>query len=201
MRRPAAGLAPNRLPDPMALGRKPLTAFLCASALVLAAGCGDDQGVGGQSGEPHREGLSVELEGVEYTVYITRELNLKTPPDQAYYNGPEAPPGQAYFGVFLQVCNPKGPPKRTAEHFKVLDNQGNEFEPTEVEENNPFAYHPRTLSEKRCIPQAGSVAQLGPTEASMLLFKLPLSNTENRPLELEIEGPTEGGSEAVELDL
>jgi hypothetical protein len=181
----------------MALGRKFLTVLLCAFALALAAGCGKEH----SAGEPHREGLSIELEGVEYTVYITRELNLKIPPDQAYYNGPEAPPGQAYFGVFLQVCNPKGAPKRTAEEFKVVDNQGNEFEPTEIEEKNPFAYHPQTLGEKRCIPQAGSVAQLGPSEASMLLFKLPLSNTENRPLELEIEGPTEGGSEAVELDL
>ena len=40
-----------------------------------------------------------------------------------------------------------------------------------------------------CIPEAGSVAQLGPTAGSMLLFRLPLENTENRPLELEIEGP------------
>ena len=181
----------------MAPGRKSLTAFLCASALALLAGCGSSP----EEGEPHREGLSVELEGVEYTVYITRELNLKIPPDQAYYNGPEAPPGQAYFGVFLQVCNPKGAPKRTAEEFKVLDNQGNEFEPTEIEEKNPFAYHPRTLGKKECIPQAGSVAQLGPTEAAMLLFKLPLSATENRPLELEVEAPTAPEHATFELDL
>jgi hypothetical protein len=187
----------------MALRRKPMIAALCAAALVAVAGCGtsDDQGAGGLSGEPHREGLSVELAGVEYTVYITRELNLKIPPDQAYFNGPEAPPGQTYYGVFLQVCNPKGSPKRTADAFKVVDNQGNEFEPTELEPKNPFAYHPRTLAEKRCIPQAGSVAQLGPTEASMLLFKLPLSNTENRPLELEIEAPDTAESKSIELDL
>ena len=32
------------------------------------------------------------------------------------------------------------------------------------------------------------MAQLGPTAGSMLLFQFPLQNTENRPLELEIQG-------------
>jgi len=42
-----------------------------------------------------------------------------------------------------------------------------------------------------CIPEEGSVAQLGPTAGSMLLFRLPLENTEYRPLELEIQGEGE----------
>jgi hypothetical protein len=171
--------------------------FAAIFALVLAlAGCG-----GEKQPNPAREGLTVSLGGVEYTVYITRELNLKIPPDQAYYNGPEAPPGQVYYGVFLQTCNPGGGPKPTADSFKVVDNQGNEFEPTPIEAKNPFAYHPRLLAKKECIPQSGSVAQLGPTEASMLLFKLPLSNTENRPLELEIQAPRVAESKSIELDL
>jgi len=32
------------------------------------------------------------------------------------------------------------------------------------------------------------VAQLGPSAGSMLLFRLPLENTEYRPLELEVQG-------------
>jgi hypothetical protein len=35
----------------------------------------------------------------------------------------------------------------------------------------------------------------------MLLFKIPLSNTENRPLELEIEAPRVAESKSIELDL
>jgi len=182
----------------MVLRRKSTTAAVCAVVLAVLAGCGNKNE---ESSAPTTEGLSVTLEGVEYTVYITRELNLKTPPDQAYYNGPEAPPGQTLYGVFLKTCNLKGGPKRTADTFKVTDNQGNVFEPTKVEEKNPFAYQPRTLPAQECIPQAGSVAQLGPTEASMLLFKLPLSNTENRPLELEIEAPTAPEHKTIELDL
>ena len=46
----------------------------------------------------------------------------------------------------------------------------------------PFAYHPRLLGKEDCIPESGSVAQLGPTAGSMLLFQFPLQNTENRPL-------------------
>jgi hypothetical protein len=180
----------------MLLRRKSATAAVCAVVLALLAGCGNREPSG-----PSIEGLTVTLEGVDYTVYITRELNLKVPPDQAYYHGPEAPPGQTLYGVFIQACNLKGKPKRTAEAFKVTDNQGNVFEPTEVGGDNPFAYQPRTLAAKECIPQAGSVAQLGPTEASMLLFKLPLSNTENRPLELEIEAPTAPEHKTIELDL
>ena len=79
-------------------------------------------------------------------------------------------------------------PRGTVEEFKVVDNQGNEFEPEELPEDNRFAYHARELEPKECIPEAGSVAQLGPTAGTMLLFRLPLQTTENRPLELEIEG-------------
>ena len=59
---------------------------------------------------------------------------------------------------------------------------------------------PRTLAPKECIPQAGSVAQLGPAAGSMLLFELPLETIENRPLELEIEGE-EGETLVYELDI
>jgi hypothetical protein len=79
-----------------------------------------------------------------------------------------------------------------------VDNQGNEFEPEELPEENHFAYHARELLPDECIPEAGSVAQLGPTAGSMLLFRLPLANTEYRPLELEIEG---SGDEHLTFEL
>ena len=90
--------------------------------------------------------------------------------------------------MFIQVCNRSKDTHQTAENFIIKDNQGNEFEPEELPEDNAFAYHARELEPNECIPEAGSVAQLGPTAGSMLLFRLPLQNTEYRPLELEIEG-------------
>jgi hypothetical protein len=184
-----------------------------ACALVLAASLGvsacGKQGTykGKLQGfdEPAREGLAVPLGGLEYNVFITRELNLRIPPDKAYYDGPEPPKGETLYGVFLRVCNKGDKPRRSAEHFKVLDNQDNEFEPTELPADNSFAYHPRTLDPGKCLPEEGSVAELGPTEGAMLLFKLPVANTENRPLELEIERPPgQGGKHeklAFELDI
>jgi hypothetical protein len=166
-----------------------LTLLACLAALAVgAAACGEDEpGVD----EPAREGLALPLGGVDYNVFITRQLNPAIPPDNAYVEGPEPAPGETLYGIFLQACNPSDEPLTTIDEFKVVDNQGNEFEPEELPENNRFAYHPRELDPKECIPEAGSVAQLGPTAGSMLLFKLPLQTTENRPLELEMRGEGE----------
>ena len=176
--------------------RLALAACLLGLSVGVAA-CGDEeQGVD----EPAREGLALELDGVDYNVFITRQLNPEIAPDNTYYTGPEPPPDETLYGVFIQACNNSDDSRRSAEDFKVVDNQGNEFEPEELEPDNAFAYQPKELLPEQCIPEAGSVAQLGPTAGSMLLFKLPLQTTENRPLELEIEG--EGDEHLTfELDL
>jgi hypothetical protein len=200
----ALGPGLNRLRLPMVLRRTTTAAgFAVALALTLGGltGCGKADEVPGKD-EPAREGLAIPLDGVEYNVFITRELNLRIPPDSAYYEGPAAPKGQTLYGVFLEACNKGKRPRRATGRFKVVDNQGSEFEPTELPKDNQFAYHPRVLNPDECIPEAGSVAQQGPTAGAMLLYKLPLDVTENRPLELEIESA--GGSpqkRTVELDL
>jgi hypothetical protein len=176
-----------------------LTLAVCVLALAAPLGltaCGDEEpGVD----EPAREGLALELDGVDYNVFITRQLNPRVPPDGAYVTD-EAPPGETLYGVFIQVCNNSDEPRETVSEFVVKDNQENTFEPEELPEDNAFAYSPRTLNPAECIPEAGSVAQLGPSAGSMLLFQLPIENTENRPLELEVEG--EGGETLTfELDI
>jgi hypothetical protein len=174
-----------------------LAACLLALAAPLAlAACGDEEpGVD----EPAREGLALELDGLDYNVFITRQLNPAVAPDQAYVTE-GAPPGETLYGVFIQICNNSDEPHETSDDFMVRDNQENTFEPEELPEDNHFAYAPQTLDPEQCIPESGSVAQLGPTAGSMLLFQLPLENTENRPLELEIGG--EGDEQLTyELDL
>jgi hypothetical protein len=181
----------------MASRRLSLAACILAVAASLGpAACGDDEpGVD----EPAREGLALELDGVDYNVFITRQLNPRVAPDQAYVTE-EAPPGETLYGVFIQVCNHSEEPRETVSEFVVKDNQENTFEPEELPEDNAFAYSPRTLDPKECIPEAGSVAQLGPSAGSMLLFQFPLENTENRPLELELEGES-GETLTFELDI
>ena len=178
----------------------------CALALLSVAGlvaCGTEEEPGVD--EPAREGLAIDVGGIDYNVYLTRELNLNIQPDEAYYDKP-AKKGRALYGVFLRTCNEGSKPRMTASSFRVEDNQGTEFEPVELDEDNAFAYRPRKLLPGDCIPEDGSPASLGPTAASLLLFDFPLESTENRPLELKIEGPydyAEGKRETktVELDL
>ena len=189
----------------MAPARLRSTVAACAAALIccgLALGCGDEPGVK----EPAREGLAIDVAGVDYNVFITRELNLAITPDKAYYEGPPAPPGKALYGIFVQACNPGSETVRTTGDFKVLDNQGTEYRPIRLPRDNPFAYRPTELAKDACLPEDGSVAQQGPTAGSMLLFEFPLESTENRPLELEIGGPfdllgQDQEVKTVELDL
>ena len=54
-----------------------------------------------------REGLPEEVGKIDYNVYITRELNTSDVEDLGYYQGPEAPPGFALYGVFMVACNPR----------------------------------------------------------------------------------------------
>jgi hypothetical protein len=183
----------------MDLRRLTLAACLVAVAAPLGlAACGNaDVELGVE--EPAREGLALELDGVDYNVFITRQLNPRVAPDGAYV-AVEPPPGETFYGVFIQVCNNSDEAHETVEDFVVKDNQENEFEPEELPDDNHFAYHARTLDPKECIPEAGSVAQLGPSAGSMLLFQLPLETTENRPLELEMEAEN-GETLTFELDI
>jgi hypothetical protein len=165
-------------------------AALCALALVAAgalSACGKESN---KPGETVREGLSTPLGGLRYTVFLTRQLNLRNEEDKGYLPGvQEAPPKKGWYAVFLEACN-KGKREAVASSsFFITDTQGGRFEPTDLPEENPFAYHGGVVPPENCDPARGSLAQQGPTSGSVLLFQLPLAATENRPLELHIEGP------------
>jgi hypothetical protein len=183
---------------------------MCAVALfgAVLSGCGSNP----RENNASREGLPERVGGIDYNVYITRELNLKDVEDIGYYSGPEAPPGYALYGVFLTACNPNtsatSPNVAPSTDFTVLDSQGNRFKPLPLPRSDIFAYttQARPLKHKACIPKAGSLAANSPSNGSLLIFKLPLATLENRPLDLEIVSPPNpetGKSETgrVELDI
>ena len=188
---------------PARLTRAAACVVALASIAALAACKKEEPGVR----EPAREGIAIDVAGIDYNVFLTRELNTRITPDQAFYNGKPAPRGKALYGIFIQACNNNSSePVKATDDFRVEDNQGNEFEPLELGEDNAFAYKPRVLAKGDCIPADGSVAQLGSTAGAMLLFEFPLTTTENRPLELDIRGPYdfakgERESKQIELDL
>jgi hypothetical protein len=173
----------------MARSRLQLTALLALALLCLGAfaGCGES---GNKPGETVPEGLSTPLGGLRYTVFLTRQLNLANEEDKGYVPGhPEAPPGKGLYGVFLEACNKGKQNAVAASRFFIEDTQGERFEPEGLAADNPFAYHGGNVVPENCEPARGSLAQQGPTSGAMLLFELPLAATENRPLELHIEGP------------
>jgi hypothetical protein len=175
----------------MSLRRSTSAALICVLALAGAAlsGCGDNP----RENNASREGLPERIGGIDYNVYITRELNLKDVEDSGYYKGPEAPPGFALYGVFMTACNPAtsatSPDIPSASSFTIVDTQGNRFRPLSLPADNIWAYHPRPLKHQACVPKAGTLAASGPTNGSLLIFRLPVAALENRPLDLEIVSP------------
>ncbi|HZC12848.1 MAG TPA: hypothetical protein VE270_02405 [Thermoleophilaceae bacterium] len=141
-------------------------------------------------GEAAREGIAAELDGIDYEVFVTRELNTFDPEDEQYYRGPPAPPGSAYYGVFLRACALEHLERtvHTSTAIKVVDIRGQEYRPLPLEPDNPFAYRRESLGKGECFPNSASATSYGPTGGAILLFRIPVAETENRPFELEIEG-------------
>ena len=178
----------------MAVSRRVLV-LLCLLALSLgASACGkeNDESIQGTGtpGEAFREGLAEKLDGLEYNVFITRQLNPSITPDQAFYKGPDPGKGKTLYGMFVQVCNHEKEAARSvpAEKFVITDSREQEFVPKPLDRENDFAYNQRTLQPNECIPAAGSVAQQQSAAGAMLLYEFPVEALENRPLELELEG-------------
>jgi hypothetical protein len=181
----------SRLPLWRLRGTANSAALFCVLALAggLVSGCGANP----RENNASREGLPEKVGGIDYNVYITRELNLKDVEDSGYYKGAEAPPGFALYGVFLTACNPTeaatSPNVPAASDFTVIDTQGNRFKPLPQPPDSIFAYQALPLKHLACIPKRGSLAASGPTNGALLVFKLPLQTLENRPLDLEIVSP------------
>ena len=191
----------------MMLPRQKIILLGCLLVLLgaLVAGCENPR-----EHNAAREGLPEDIGHLEYNVYITRQLNPRDVEDQDYYNGPEAPPGFALFGVWLTVCNEsdeeQSPNWTSSSRFTIEDTMGNEFRPVPLEDDNVFAYRAGPLAQGACIPEPGSLAAASPTNGALLVFKLPLQALENRPLQLIIESPPIGPEQErdegrVELDI
>jgi hypothetical protein len=170
-----------------------LALLLIACCTVVLSACGQTQQT--QQSKPASEGLDVNVGGVTYNVFISRELNIRDAEDQAYYQGPEAPPGTEYMGVFLRACNKDTRPHVAASQFLVRDVSGAEFKPLALAQSNLFAYRPKELSPGQCIPEPGTIASSGPTNGSLLVFQVPFTVDENRPLSLQVTSPPDSSGQ------
>jgi hypothetical protein len=145
------------------------------------------------------EGEVVELGELKYQVIFSRFLNPNDNEDSAYLVGQQpAAKGSSYFGVFLEVQNKSEDTQTLASSFTVSDADGQTFDAIPSESLYAFPLGGEVESQEP-IPAPDSTAQQGPIQGSLVLFELPASASENRPLTLEIEAP--GGPAEVTLDL
>jgi hypothetical protein len=171
-----------------------LALAVVALAATLSA-CGTSKDIKSLS-----EGQSVRLGDLQYTVVFSRFLNPSDVEDHGYLVGQPLPnPDQLYLGIFVQIQN-----KSTSRSvpipsgWVVTDTQHHRYFP--IPSRSPSALHVgRSISPEDQTPALDSSAQVGPISGSLLLFLLPDSANENRPLTLTVPG--QGGPAEVSLDL
>lgn len=173
----------------------PLLAALCgALALVALSACGYSS-----NSKDVVEGEPVNLGDVQYNVVFSRYLNPNDAEDAAYLTGQEElGPGYTYFGVFLEVQNSGDEAHSLPESLTITDADGTPFESLASESLYAFPLGGEVEPEEQ-VPVLDTTPQQGPIEGSLVLFKLPDSAGEARPLILKIPSPE--GTGKVTLDL
>jgi hypothetical protein len=179
----------------MTVHRRIALPLLAALALAFAlAACGSES-----HSKDVVEGQPVELGELKYNVTFSRFLNPSDNEDAAFLVGQDpAPPGSTYFGVFLEVQNESDEPQKLADSFTITDADHETFEALPSESLYALPFGGEVESQEQ-IPILDSTPQQGSIEGSLILFELPASASENRPLVLSIPGPD--GPATVTLDL
>jgi hypothetical protein len=181
----------------MSLRRKVSTLLIGLAVAGLLAACGsshkplldeNNTGAGGVNS------AYITLNRLQYQVEVSRALNPYDAEDQSYLEGVPAaehqpPPGEIWFAVFLLVENNGSHAATAASSFTLSDTQGHAYHPRALPSVNPFAYRPLSVAPGAQIPAVGSVGADGPTQAALLLFEIPSSAYDNRPLILRIADP------------
>jgi hypothetical protein len=180
--------APRRLLTPL------LAALVLAAAALAIAACGYES-----TETEVVEGEPVKLGDVQYNVVFSRFLNRKDTEDSAYLVGQPPPkPASAYFGVFFEVQNEGDEPRPLPDSFTITDAEDQPYESLASESLYAFPLGGEVEAEEQ-VPVLDSTAQQGPIEGSLVLFELPDTASENRPLTLDITSPD--GEATVDLDL
>jgi hypothetical protein len=167
--------------------RLTLVVALVVAAVGLSA-CG-----GGHlpANEAESEGQYFEVGDLKYQVQISRQINPTDLEDKQYLSGIAASdlklnPDQTFFGVFMRVENKTGNALTSAGEFVITDTQGNKFSPVPLA--NPFAYRVEAITpDGGTQPDQIEPAHYAPTQGKLLLFKLPNTSLDNRPLVMEVK--------------
>lgn len=184
--------------------KRPAAVLLVLLCALAATGCGKEHGPSGVT-VAETEGIYLDVDGAKYQIQMSRQLNPADVEDENYLSGlPEgiaAPKGdETWFGIWLRVENVSEKPVLAAREFEIEDTEERTYRPIPFDaEENPLVYSPATLPPGGLIPDPDSVAGQGPTQGSLVLFKLPIEAFANRPLVFKILGET--GEAEVDIDL
>ena len=138
------------------------------------------------------EGIYVDLGSLKYQVQISRPLNPNDIEDREYLRGVSDTlgPQDEWFAVFVRVQNESNRFQRPATQYDITDTLNNTFNPVNVDTKaNSFAYNPTGIPGKGLLPNPDSLPAQTSINGEMLLFKIPRTNLDNRPLILQIHDP------------
>lgn len=177
------------------IARLPLLLVIAALA-AGAAGCGgaDERAEAVEA----REGNEFTLGDMHYRVLLFRELNVRTRPDDGYWQGPPPRAGHGYYGAFVEVCNRGEDPGAPSSEMHLEDAFGQAFRPLDAVDDD-IAFEPRTLRPDECLPQERSVTDRA-ASGGLLVFEVPFSEAQERPFVLVVGGPGDSRTRVV-LDL
>lgn len=188
----------------LAARRRPL-ALACLGALAVGvSACGRT----GHPSSAENNGVYVDGGPITYQLQVSRELNQYSTEDAQYVAGLPAgtsatlSPDQIWYGVFLWGKNQTRRPQTTTGNFDIVDTQGDHYSPVALNPAaNPYAWTPQRLAPGGVEPGPDTAASFGPTQGGLLLFRLPTTVYDNRPLQLEIRGPAGQLWARISLDL
>ncbi len=176
---------------------------LIPAALSLVVAAGGLTACGNKEEERTRatsEAAYLDVSGLKYQVQVSRQINPADPEDRDYLQGISAedetlPPGTVWFGVFMRVENEQKRAIESATDFTIKDTQANLFKPVPVE--NAFGYRPELIPGGGLLPNSQKLASYAGTQGEVLLYKIPVTSLDNRPLELTIRSPEDPEEAAV----
>ena len=164
----------------------------------------------GVSNDPptlENNGVYVTAGPVTYQLQISRQLNQYSVEDRQYVAGlptgaSTLTPSQLWYGVFLWAKNQTKRAQTTSQNIDIVDTEHHHYYPVALDQSlNPYAWTAQSLPPGGTEPGPDTTASFGPTQGSLLLFKLPASVYDDRPLTLEIRGPTGRVWGTISLDL
>ena len=186
------------------MSRRLVTLLLVAVAALVVGACGNKES---ETLHGDTEGIYIDVGGLKYQVQISRVLNPTDREDRDYLvdlpAGEQLAADENWFAVFMRVENDGDKAEPATDTYLIKDTQGNEYKPVAMGPKNVFSYRPAVLQPKDILPLPSSAAAENTIQGSMVLFKIPVANFQNRPLELQIPPPqgAEGGTGTVDLDV